>query len=139
MGSATPGQSHLSMEKVRREGERSVILKVGTARSGLFSTDQGRMFKQLVTDCVFIIKDSKKLSNGIRITKACRSAGFMRRVSIGQYFKTIHDVDDGFGGTTEACREHTLLRDHQDSELFWMDRWTHPNRSSSSSQNHLLG
>ena len=41
----------------------------------------------------------------------------MRKVSIGQYFKTCHDVDDEFESTTVACRECTLLRDHQDSEL----------------------
>ena len=35
---------------------------------------------------------------------------------IGQYFKANHDVDDGFGGTTRACREYTLPCDHQDSE-----------------------
>ena len=41
----------------------------------------------------------------------------MRKVSIGQYFRTIHDVDDGLGGMTRSCREYTLLRDHQDSDF----------------------
>ena len=40
----------------------------------------------------------------------------MRKVSIGQGFRTIHNVNDGFGGKTRSCREYTLLRDHQDSE-----------------------
>ena len=44
------------------------------------------------------------------------SGGFMRTVPIGQYFRTIHDVDDGFGPKTGSCREFTLLGDHQDSE-----------------------
>ena len=52
----------------------------------------------------------EELSNEIKILQACESAGFMRKVSIGQYFKTMHDVDDGFGGTTGTCREYTLPR-----------------------------
>ena len=37
------------------------------------------------------------------------------------YCKTFHDVDDGFEGTTGACREDTLPRDNPDSELIaWM-------------------
>ena len=34
------------------------------------------------------------LSNEVKITQACESAGFMRKVTIGQYFKTTHDVED---------------------------------------------
>ena len=41
----------------------------------------------------------------------------MRRVPIGQYFRTIQDVDDGFEGKTGSCREYTLRRDHQDCEF----------------------
>ena len=36
------------------------------------------------------------LSNEIQITKACESAGFIKRVSIGMYYKTLQDVNDGF-------------------------------------------
>ena len=35
---------------------------------------------------------------------------------MGQYYRTIHDVNDGFGGTTGSCREFKLPRDDQDSE-----------------------
>ena len=55
----------------------------------------------------------EELSSEIQLTKACESAGFMRRLSIGMYFKIIHDVDDVFEGTTGACREYrrvVLLR-----------------------------
>ena len=38
----------------------------------------------------------EELSNEIEITTACDSAGFMRRVSVAQQYKTIHDVNDGF-------------------------------------------
>ena len=49
----------------------------------------------------------------------------MRKVSIGQYFPTIHDVDDGFGGKTGSCREKTLPRDHQDFEpIGWISGHT---------------
>ena len=48
----------------------------------------------------------------------------MRKVSFGE-FRTIHDVDDGFGGTTGSCREYALPRDHQDCEPYWVDQWTH--------------
>ena len=40
----------------------------------------------------------------------------MRKVFPGQCFKTIHEIDDGFGCKTGACREYTLPRDHDDSE-----------------------
>ena len=59
----------------------------------------------------------EELSNEIQITKAFESAGFMKRVSIRMYYKTIHDVNDGFGGKSGACREHTLLREDPDSEV----------------------
>ena len=43
------------------------------------------------------------------------SAGFMRSVSVGMYYRTGDDVNDGFGNLTASCREWTLLRAHQDS------------------------
>ena len=50
----------------------------------------------------------EELPNEIQITKACESARFMSRVSIGQYF---------IGGKTGACRDYALPRDNSDSEL----------------------
>ena len=35
------------------------------------------------------------------------AAIFWERVSVGMQYKTIPDVDDGFGGRTPACREYT--------------------------------
>ena len=43
-------------------------------------------------------------------------AGFMRKISPGQYFVTIHDPDGGFGGGAGSCRDYTL-RDDEDSVL----------------------
>ena len=53
----------------------------------------------------------------IEIAKDCEFAGFMRRVPIEMYYRTIHDMDDGFEGKTRACREYTLPREDQDSEI----------------------
>ena len=61
---------------------------------------------------MFVKKDLKKLSSEMKVSQICESAGFMRKVSIGQDLRTTYDVDDGFGGTTGSCREYTLHRDH---------------------------
>ena len=74
------------------------------------------MVSQRASGCVFILKKFEEVPNEIQLTKAFEPAGCTRRVSIGKYFKTIHDLDDGFGGTTGACEEYTLLRDKPDSE-----------------------
>ena len=74
------------------------------------------MVTQRASGCVFILKKFEEVPNEIQLTKAFEPAGCARRVSIGKYFKTIHDLDDGFGGTTGACEEYTLLRDKPDSE-----------------------
>ena len=40
-------------------------------------------------------------------------------------FQTIHDIDDGFGGESGACREYTRPRDHDDSKLVaWIRGFT---------------
>ena len=74
------------------------------------------MFKQREIDCV-ITKRNSKVYRKIKVSQTCESDGFIRTVYIGQYFRTVHDVNDGFGGKTGSCREYTLPRDDQDSEL----------------------
>ena len=49
------------------------------------------------------------LPKEIRVAQTCGIAGFRRKVSPGQCFRTIHDIDDGFGTKTGACREYTTL------------------------------
>ena len=49
------------------------------------------------------------LEQEIQFTRVCEHATFGRRVSIGMCYKTIPDVDDGFGDRTSACREYTPL------------------------------
>ena len=111
-----PVQSHLIMDKsvARVNDQLSQKLEpqemdslVQTPRTTVQAGDRLRTQHQRF----------EELSNEIQKTKACEDAGFMRRVSIGQYFKTLHDVDDGVGGKSEACREYTLPRDNPDSEL----------------------
>ena len=60
----------------------------------------------------------EELSREMKVSQICESAGFIKKVSIGQYFRNIHDVDDGFGGKTGSCRKFSLPRNHQDSEPF---------------------
>ena len=47
------------------------------------------------------------LQREIQLLQMCESAGFLRNVPLDNTFKTIHDEDDRFGGTTGACREYT--------------------------------
>ena len=40
-------------------------------------------------------------------------------------YKDIHDVNDGFQGTTAACREYTLLHEDPNSKItVWVERHT---------------
>ena len=56
------------------------------------------------------------LSKEIKVSQFCEWAGFMKKVSIGQHFRTIRDVNDGLGGKTRSCREYTVLHDDWNSE-----------------------
>ena len=56
------------------------------------------------------------LSTQIKVSQTCEIAGFVRKVSPAQCFRTIHDIDDGFGEKTGACKEYTQPRDHENSE-----------------------
>ena len=42
-------------------------------------------------------------SREMRVARTCETDGFMRKISLGQYFRTIYDVQGGFGGRTGAC------------------------------------
>ena len=48
-----------------------------------------------------------KLNAEIQFARVCGVAGFPR-VSEGMQYKTVLDINDGFGGWTPAIREHTL-------------------------------
>ena len=60
---------------------------------------------------------SSELENSIQLTKVCEDASSWKRVSIGMSYKTIPDVDDGFGDKTPACRGYTLHRANSDSRI----------------------
>ena len=65
------------------------------------------------------------LSREIRVSQFCESAGVMKKILFGQYIRTMHDVNDGFGGKAGSCGEYTLPCDHQDSEpVGWIQRHT---------------
>ena len=59
------------------------------------------------------LRKFEELEKEFRSAKIFESAGFKRRVSGGIHHKTIHDVNDGFEGSTRACRECTFSRDDQ--------------------------
>ena len=53
------------------------------------------------------------------------SARFIRPVSVGMYYRTGDDVNDGFGNLTTLRREYTVLRAHRDSVVkLWIKTHT---------------
>ena len=72
------------------------------------------MIQCLETDCEDVFRTSKHW----RKSKVCEDASSWKRVSIGMCYKTIADVDDGFGDRTPACREFSHPRTDADSRIF---------------------
>ena len=71
------------------------------------------------------LRKFEELEKEVQLTKVCESAGFIRRVSVGMHYKTIHDVNDGFEGSTGACREYTLSHEDPESEVqLWIHEHT---------------
>ena len=58
------------------------------------------------------------LEQEIQCTRVCEHATFGRRVSLGMCYKTIPDVDDGFGDRPPSCREYTLPGEDSDSRIY---------------------
>ena len=74
--------------------------------------------------CVYL-RQFELLEPEVQFIQIWESAGFMRRVSVGMHDRIIHDLDDGFGDRTAACREYTLRRDDPKSELkLWIEGQT---------------
>ena len=67
--------------------------------------------------CVFYLQRFKETSNEIQLPKACEFAGLMRRVSIGKYYKSVHDVDDVCECTTGAFSEFPSPREDPNSDI----------------------
>ena len=63
------------------------------------------------------LKRLKGLDPEVQFRKIWESAGLMRRVSVGMRYRTIQDVNNGFGDRTGSCREKTLPRNDSDSEV----------------------
>ena len=53
------------------------------------------------------LENFEKLSREITVSQICDSAGFMRKVSIGQNIRTIHDVN-GFLRKDDHAESRTL-------------------------------
>ena len=90
--------------EIRRKGDRTAISKTQRRKKWiLWFKHHGGMMKQWETACVCTFKFLKNWRKKINSRKLVESAGFMRRVSIGMHHATIHDMNDGFQGTTAAC------------------------------------
>ena len=55
---------------------------------------------------------------------------------LGQYFATIHDMDDGFG-SAGSCREYTSLRSDEQFFTERMDSWQYENWPSVVGQGYV--
>ena len=57
-------------------------------------------------------KNFKTLEREIQFTRVCENATFFHRVSVRMCYKTVADVDDGFGEMElqHEERKHTLVR-----------------------------
>ena len=60
------------------------------------------------------------LLNAAKLAPVCEDAGFVRTVSVGQFFMTRSELGLSMFGDSRVCRDNTHLRDHPDA---------HPTRS----------
>ena len=58
------------------------------------------------------------LGTEVQFKRICKEAAFIHEVAVGRSYRTASDVDDGFGGRTPICREHTKPRTDSDSRIF---------------------
>ena len=98
----------LECRQINFKNERSVISTLGSAKSGFLGT------KHRLRDH---LEQFKGLEREVQFTQIGESAGFLRRVSVGMHYRTIQDVDDGFGDRTRACRKYMLPRDDSNSVI----------------------
>ena len=131
------GQTHMVMEKFVSQANKQFHQTWSRKKCILSCRDRGGTMEQ-ETACVIILNNLKNGRNEVKFTKACESAGFIRRVSKGMHYKTIYCVNGGFDVKTAACREYTVLREDPKSHIktcIWM---LHKFWYSSSSQNYML-
>ena len=139
-----PGQSFSTIEKSIAKLNEQLIRKlapeeVNTLEKTLWTEVQASTNRLRDHEEKFA-----KLSKEMKVTQTCEIAGFMKKVSRGQCFRTLKDIDHGCGGKTGACREFSLPRDHDDSEpVGWIrvsgvDPRIHENRPSHPGQSHAL-
>ena len=64
------------------------------------------------------LQDFESLPQRFSSNKSAKRQGFYHQVERENYYKTIADVDDGFGGTIPMCREHTHPRSDERTMCF---------------------
>ena len=113
----TPNQKESTVAKFAAK-ENEQLLKIVKAQevNSLVQTPRSdnRASGKRLRECV---QRLETLEKDLPFTRVCEDATFAKRVSIGMSYKTIPDVDDGFGDETPACREHTLPREDQNFRI----------------------
>ena len=95
----------------------SSFWKCDAARSGFFGANSMEGQWGIWNQIARTTSEMETLEKEVQFTKVCEDASFWRRVSIGMSYKTVPDVDDGFGDRTSACREYTLFREDPNSRI----------------------
>ena len=90
-----------------------------TARSKFFGANSKewwpRIWKQISGMCSEVRNTEEGCPN---LQKFARMRHSFKRASIGMWYTTVADVDDGFGDRTPACREYTRPRADSDSRIY---------------------
>ena len=53
------------------------------------------------------LRNTKKRS---QLTRICKEAAFIHEIAVGRFYRTVLEVDDGFGDRTPVCRQCTSPR-----------------------------
>ena len=125
--------------EIRRENEWAVMSKNWSLRPWIRWYKHLRRVFQAARDRLRIHQERfEMVSSETKESQICEWAGFLRKVSIVQYFRTIPDVDDGFWRKDGVMQRVFVTSWSSRFWTYWVDYWTYQDRSSSSSQGHLL-
>ena len=112
-------QSHLSVHGASSSGTGNLVAKVNNeSESKVAPTVVSILTKSPAT--FQLVQEHREnfenLPEDIRVSKACDDAGFRRKVSLGQVFVTLHDIELAGFGFAGSCREYTSSRDDKRSK-----------------------
>ena len=107
-----PGQTHMVMEKSLSKASKQLNQKLEPQEVNSLVQTPRRNDGAAGNRLRDYVQQFEELTQ-----EACESAGFIRRVSEGMHYKTVHDVNDDFDGKTAACREDTEPRENPESQI----------------------